>query len=154
VVWVTALLVIGLTFAIAAFFVLREAGRLATEPPPPVFDMEEAYDWVVEHLPDDVAATLTPGDVRRILDFQLEFLSHKGVTGNGSGPRLRSDVVVGGAELVEHICTRSRETGEEYLPEQVYGVLDTQMGYLRAIGAVGGAAPEPKPNPKRNPEDQ
>src|SRR5215813_10713261 len=138
-VWVTALLVLGVTFAIAAALVLREVGRLASEPPPPVYDFEEAYDWVVEHLPDDVAATLTPADVRRILDLQLEFLAQKGVTGNGSGPRLRSDVIVGGTEIVEHICNRSKETGEEYIPEQVYGVLDTQMGYLRAIGAVGGA---------------
>jgi hypothetical protein len=143
VVWVAALLVFGLSCAIAAVFVLREAGRLASEPLPPVFDMEEAYDWVVEHLPDDVAATLTPADVRRILDFQLEFLAKKGVTGNGSSPRLRSDVIVGGAEIVDHIVARSGETGEQYLPEQVYGVLDTQLGYLRAIGAVGGAAPPP-----------
>jgi hypothetical protein len=150
VVWVTALLVVGITCAIAAVFVLREAGRLAAEPLPPVFDMEEAYDWVVEHLPDDVAATLTPGDVRRILDFQLEFLAKKGVTGNGSAPQLRSDVIVGGAEIVDHICARSRESGEEYLPEQVYGVLDTQLGYLRAIGAVGGAAPPPK-RPRNEP---
>jgi hypothetical protein len=150
VIWVTILLVVGITFAIAAVFVLREAGRLATEPLPPVFDTEEAYDWVVEHLPDDVAATLTPADVRRILDFQLEFLSRKGVTGNGSAsePKPRADVVIGGAELVDHICARSRETGEEYLPEQVYGVLDTQMGYLRAIGAVGGAAPPPRRPPE------
>jgi hypothetical protein len=146
-IWVTGLLVLGLTFAIAAVFVLREAGRLAHEPLPPVFDMDEAYDWVVEHLPDEVAATLTPADVRRILDFQLEFMARKGVTGNGSAPRLRNDVIVGGAEIVDHICARSRETGEEYLPEQVYGVLDTQLGYLRAIGAVGGAAPPPKQPP-------
>jgi hypothetical protein len=147
-IWVTALLVVGVTFAIATVFVLREAGRLAREPLPPVFDMDEAYDWVVEHLPDEVAATLTPADVRRILDFQLEFMARKGVTGNGSGPKLRTDVIVGGAEIVDHICARSRETGEEYLPEQVYGVLDTQLGYLRAIGAVGGAAPPPKRPPE------
>src|SRR3954471_21497759 len=98
-IWVAALLVVGVTCAIGAVVVVREAGRLASEPPPPVFDMEEAYDWVVEHLPDDVAATLTPADVRRILDFQLEFLAHKGVTGNGSAPKPRSDVIVGGAEI-------------------------------------------------------
>jgi hypothetical protein len=113
-----------------------------------VFDVEEAYEWVVEHLPDDVAATLTPADVRRILDFQVEFLARKGVTGNGSSPkRPGADVIVGGSEIVDHICARSRDTGEEYLPEQVYGVLDTQLGYLRAIGAVGGAAPPPSRPP-------
>jgi hypothetical protein len=155
VIWLTALLVFGVTCAIAAVFVLREAGRLASEPLPPVFDVDEAYEWVVEHLPDDVAATLTTADVRRILDFQLEFLTKKGVTGNGSSPRLDNDVIVGGAEIVDHICARSRETGEEYLPEQVYGVLDTQLGYLRAIGAVGGAAPPPEgPRPRRpGPDD-
>ena len=63
--------------------VVRRArgGRMAAEPPPPVFDPEEAYEWVVEHVPDVVAATLTPDDVRRILDFQLEYFQRKGVTG-------------------------------------------------------------------------
>ncbi len=89
---VTGLLVIGIACAIGAWFVIREAGRLAAEPPPPVFDMDEAFEWVVAHVPDVVAATLTPDDVRRILDFQLEFFQRKGVAGNGSSahpPRRR-----------------------------------------------------------------
>ena len=56
-VFVAALLVFGLACAIAAWFVSREAARLSAEPPPPVFDLEEAYDWVVARVPDDVAAT-------------------------------------------------------------------------------------------------
>jgi hypothetical protein len=134
---VTALLVIGVACAIAAFFVIREAGRLAAEPPPPVFDLEEAYDWVVANVPDDVAATLTPNDVRRILDFQLEFFQRKGVAGNGSSSHPPGDVVVGGAETVEYILARSAATGESYLPEQVHAVIETQLAYLREIGAVG-----------------
>ncbi len=137
---VTALLVVGVACAIAAWFVVREAGRMAAEPPPPVFDMDEAYDWVVEHLPDVVAATLTPEDVRRILDFQLEFFSRKGVTGNGSSPHPPGDVVVGGAETVEYILERAEHTGESYLPEQVHAVIETQLAYLREIGAVGPEA--------------
>jgi hypothetical protein len=136
-IWVTALLVIGVACAIAAWFVIREAGRLAAEPPPPVFDPVEAYDWVVENVPDQVAATLTPDDVRRILDFQMEFFQRKGVTGNGSSSNPPGDVIVGGAETVEYILERARTTGEEYLPEQVYAVIETQLEYLRAIGAVG-----------------
>jgi len=85
---VTALLVIGIACGIAAWFVVREAGRMAAEPPPPVFDPEEAYEWVVEHLPEVVAATLTPDDVHRILGFQLEYFQRKGVTGNGSAGTL------------------------------------------------------------------
>jgi hypothetical protein len=145
---VALLLVFGLACAIAAWFVAREAGRMSYEPPPPVFDVEEAYDWVVENLPDIVAATLTPEDVRRILDFQLEFFQRKGVAGNGTSTHVASDVIVSGSETVDYIVERSRATGEEYLPEQVYAVVDTQLAYMRAIGAVGGAATagdEPEP---------
>jgi hypothetical protein len=145
---VTGLLVFGIACAIAAWFVIREAGRLAAEPPPPVFDMDEAFEWVVAHVPDLVAATLTPGDVRRILDFQLEFFQRKGVAGNGSSAHPPGDVIVGGAETVEYIVTRSAATGEEYLPEQVHAVIETQLAYLRAIGAVGDAArPSSEPHP-------
>ena len=142
VIFVAALLVFGLACAIAAWFVSREAARLSVEPPPPVFDMEEAYDWVVARVPDDVAATLTPDDVRRILDLQLEFFRRKGVTGNGSSAHPPGEVVVGAAETVDYIIGRAREAGEEYLPEQIYPVVETQLAYLREIGAVGGAARE------------
>jgi hypothetical protein len=137
---VIGLLVIGIACAIAAWFVIREAGRLAAEPPPPVFDMDEAFEWVVAHVPDLVAATLTPGDVRRILDFQLEFFQRKGVAGNGSSAHPPGDVIVGGAETVDYIVSRASATGEQYLPEQVHAVIETQLAYLRAIGAVGDAA--------------
>ncbi|MDQ1481839.1 MAG: hypothetical protein QOI44_2700 [Actinomycetota bacterium] len=137
---VIGLLVIGIACAIAAWFVIREAARLAAEPPPPVFDMDEAFEWVVAHVPDLVAATLTPGDVRRILDFQLEFFQRKGVAGNGSSAHPPGDVIVGGAETVDYIVSRASATGEQYLPEQVHAVIETQLAYLRAIGAVGDAA--------------
>jgi hypothetical protein len=144
VVLVTAFLVLGIACAIAAFFVAREATRMAAEPPPPVFDPEEAYDWVVEHLPDIVAATLTPEDVRRILDFQLEYFRRQGVTGNGTSSRVQGAVVVGGPETVDYILERARTAGEEYLPEQVYAVIETQLAYLREIGAVGPPAEPPE----------
>ena len=35
-------------------------------------------------------------------------------------------------------------TGEAYIPEQVHAVVETQLAYLRAIGAVGDAA-RPRP---------
>ena len=137
---VIALLVVGVSCGIAAWFVIREAGRMAAEPPPPVFDLEEAYEWVVAHLPDRVAATLTPDDVRRILDFQLEYFTRRGVVGNGSSSSPPGDVVVGGAETVDYILARCAATGEAYLPEQVRAVIDTQLAYLRDIGAVGPPA--------------
>lgn len=137
---IVGFVVVGLVCAIAAVFVFREAQRMSEEPPPAIFDPDDAYEWVVRHLPDLVAATLTPEDVRRILDFQLEFFKRKGVSSNGSGIAPRGAVVFGTAETVQYILERSAETGESYLPEQVDGVVECQLAYLRFIGAVGRAA--------------
>ncbi len=137
---VAGVLVIAIVVAVAAWLVIREAGRIAKEPPPALFDLEEAHDWVVAHVPDDVAATLTSDDVRRILELELEYFDKKGVSGNGSGPHATGPVVVGGAEAVAYIVDRAAATGEAYLPEQVHGVLETQLAYLRSIGAVGPPA--------------
>ena len=148
---VAGFLVVGRVVAIAAVFVVREAGRIAKEPPASIFDPDDAYEWVVEHLPDDVAATLTADDVRRILEMQLEFFRRKGVAGNGTRGAPSGPVVVGGAEQVAYIVERSAATGEAYIPDQVYPVVETQLSYLRAIGAIGPPAPpdENAPPPAR-----
>ncbi|HEX9467135.1 MAG TPA: hypothetical protein VGA11_01880 [Acidimicrobiia bacterium] len=137
---VAGFLAVGVVIAIAAFFVTREATRIARQPPPALFHLDDAVDWVVAHVPDDVAATLTTNDVLRILEFQVEFFKRKGVSSNGSTAYPPGPVVVGGSETVDYILERCAATGEMYLPEQVYGVIETQMSYLRAIGAVGPAA--------------
>jgi len=146
---VVGFLVFGIVVAIAAVFVVREAGRIAKEPPAALVDPDDAYEWVVEHLPDDVAATLTGEDVRRILDFQFEYFRRKGVSVNGSRSGPRGPVVVGGAEQVAYILERSAATGEGYIPEQVYAVVETQLSYLRAVGAIGPPAdPDEIPPPR------
>ena len=138
--WVVAFLVVGIVCAIAAVFVFREAARMTETPPPAYFDPDDAYEWVVERLPDLVAATLTPGDVRRILDFQLEFFRRKGVSVNGRDPGSQAPIVFATAETIDYIVTRCSETGEAYLPEQVEGVVETELDYLRFIGAIGREA--------------
>jgi hypothetical protein len=137
---VVGFIVVGVVLAIAAVFVFREAARMSEQPPEAVFDPDDAYEWVIRHLPDIAAATLTPTDVRRILDFQLEFFRRKGVSANGAGLAPQGAVVFGSAETVEYILARCAETGEAYLPEQVDAVVECQLDYLRFIGAVGRAA--------------
>jgi hypothetical protein len=137
-------LVFGVVVGIAALFVIREARRLAVEPIPPTYSLDEAYDWVVEHLPDVVAATLTPDDVRRILALQVEFFERRGVARNGHSPRIdAADVVIGDVEVVGYVIERAATTGDEYLPEQVHAVVATQMEYLIAIGALRRAPDDP-----------
>jgi hypothetical protein len=149
--WVVGFIVVGLVLAIAAVFVFREAARMTDTPPDAVFDPDDAYQWVVRHLPDIVAATLTPKDVRRILDFQMEFFQQRGVAGNGSGGAPEEAVVFGSAETVEYILERCAATGEAYLPEQVEAVIDCQLDYLVYIGAIGRAADADEPSPPEDP---
>lgn len=141
---IVVVLVILVAVAIAALVVRREATRLSLAPRSPVFSEDEAFEWVVAELPDIVAATLTPADVRRILRFQSDYFEARRVTdttARGTDPAVNDDdVVVDGADVERFVLERAAATGESYLPEQVEAVVVTQMRYLQEIGAVGPAA--------------
>lgn len=131
---VVALIIV---FAIAAVVVGREARRLDAVAPSPTFDIDEAVEWIAEHLPYDVSAVLSHDDVRQIIDWNLEFFRLKGVSGNGHAAASEGPVVVGGAETVDYVLARAQALGESYTAAQVHAVLDAQMSYLEAIGAIG-----------------
>lgn len=135
------LIALGLVFAIAAIVVGREARRLDSVPPRPVFDPDEAVEYVANHLPFDIAAVLSHDDVKQILDWNLEFFRSKGLSGNGSGPHVDAPIVIGGAETVAYVLDKAAQAGTDYSPQQVQAVLEAQMAYLEAIGAIGPQAP-------------
>lgn len=138
-------LAVGLVLLVAAWAILRESHRLAAMPPRPTFDMDEALDWVVAHIAEEAAATLTVEDVRRILDLQMQYFRAKGVSGNGSSAAVTAPVVIGGSETVSWILERADADGLEFSAEQVHAVIETQLAYLRSIGAVGPQAQDMDP---------
>ena len=131
---------VGLVLLIAAVAILRESHRLASLPPRPTFDPDAALEWVVQHIADDAAATLTVDDVRVILDLQLQYFKAKGVSQNGSSAHPVGPVVIGGSETVSYILEQAAGKGSGFTSEQVHAVVETQLAYLRAIGAVGSKA--------------
>jgi len=134
-----AVLSLAVVFLIAAFLVGREARRLDAAPPRAVFDLDEATEWVANHLPFEVSAELSYGDVRRILEWSLDFLRARGMS--GARPEVVEDsVVVGPEELADHILGRARADDAGYTEDQVAAVLDAQFGYFDAIGAIGPEA--------------
>jgi hypothetical protein len=134
---VLSVVALALVFGIAAVVVGREARRLDRQARRPVFDIDEAVAWVAQHLPFEVSAVLSYDDVRRIIDWHLEYLRMRGVSSNGHGPNLQGPIVVGGAETVDYVLRQCQAHGVEYTPSQVHAVLEAQMTYLEAIGAVG-----------------
>ena len=135
------LLAAAVVFMVAAVVIGREARRLDAVPPRPTFDLDEAVEWVAENLPFEVRAELSYDDVRRIIDWNLEYFRMKGVSGNGHSATAEGPVVVGGAETVDYVLARAQSLGAEYTAPQVHAVLDAQMRYLEAIGAIGPEAP-------------
>jgi hypothetical protein len=130
-------LAVAAVFAIALIVIGREARRLATKPPGRVFEFEDAVAWVCDHVGPDVAAVLSPDDVRQILNWHLEFFRMKGVSSNGHTSDSDGPVVVSGAETVDFVLMKAEAAGSPYTPAQIHAVLDAQMGYLEDIGAVG-----------------
>ncbi len=135
-------LLVAVVFAVAAIVIGREARRLDAVPPEPVFNLDEAVAWVADRLPYEITAVLSHGDVRQIIDWNLEYFRTRGVSGNGHSSDIEGPVVVGGAETVDYVLHRAQAVGVEFTPAQVHAVLDAQMSYLEAIGAVGPEAPE------------
>ena len=129
-------------FAVAAVVIGREARRLDAVAPNPTFNFDDAVDWVADRLPDEVTAVLSHGDVRQIIDWNLEYFRTRGVSGNGHSSEIEGPVVVGGAETVDYVLHRARAAGADFTPAQVHAVLDAQMNYLEQIGAIGPEAPE------------
>ena len=130
-------LAVAAVFAIAAVVIGREARRLATKPPGRVFEFEDAVTWVCDHVGPEVAAVLSPDDVRQILNWHLEFFRMKGVSSNGHSSDSDGPVVVSGAETVDFVMMKAEAAGSPFTPSQIHAVLDAQMGYLEDIGAVG-----------------
>jgi hypothetical protein len=138
---VVALLVL---FAIAAAVVGRETHRLVEASPRPVFDLDEAVAWVAAVLPFEVAAQLSHDDVRQLLTWSLDHLLTTGSTSNGHSPRPAGPSVIATGEAVAHVLDQAQRAGLECDAAQVHAVVDAELGYLQAIGAMG--PPEP-PHP-------
>jgi hypothetical protein len=133
-----AVVALAIVFAIAAVVVGREARRLDAEPPKATFDLEEATEWVGNHLPFEVSAVLSYDDVRRILEWNLDYLRAKGVSAADYLPN--AEVVVGRDEVTEYVLDRAETSGFPYSHDHVEAVLDAQFGYFDAIGAIGPEA--------------
>lgn len=138
--------VVLVVLAVAAVAVLRESARMDRDPPTKWFNVPEAIEWVVEHISDEAAATLTLDDVELIIDLQLEYFRRRGVSRNGKRSVMGSDVVVGGSETVQFIVREASERGVTLTNEQVHAVVETQLTYLRSIGVVGPRAEPPTPD--------
>ena len=148
---VLIVLVGAVVVAIALVAVGRVVGELGDRPRSAVFDLDQAVSHVADQLPFEVTAQLGYDDVRRLLGWQVDYL-----TANGVAVDVESDddavpaeelVVIDQADLRSVLVARAGERGCDYTESQVTAVVAAGMDYLSAIGALGAAASPPEEPP-------
>jgi hypothetical protein len=127
---------------IALVAVGREAFTLGTQPKQAHFDLEEAVEFVADRLPEEVTARLSFDDVRTLLRWHLEYLRDRGVPVHRDQAGKGGPVVVEDDEGIAFVLGRADQDGLDVSDTDVAQVLDAEIAYFEAIGAIGGAAPE------------
>lgn len=132
--------------AIAFVAVGQAVGRMAVDRPPAVYDLHDASVWIGDRLPDEVTARLSYDDVGRVLGWHLDWFAEVGAASRYGQELAGDDVRNEGAvapddAAIDAVVARSLAEGGPD-PVDVVCVLDLQMQYLVAIGAVGDQADE------------
>ena len=136
--WLWVVLAVLGTFVIAAVSVGVVSGSLAQRPRRSVYDLEEAVDFVADLLPDDMTAQISYDDVRSVLLFHCDYLAAKGVASERTADDIGSAlVVVPDDEPTAYVLGRVTEDGLGLSDDDVVRILDAELDYYRAIGAIG-----------------
>ena len=136
---VVGVVVVVIVFVIAAFAIGRETHRLDAMPPAPSFELVYAVDWIAERLPEEISAQITYEDVRDIVDWHLQEMAEHGVQQSAAATEGEL-VVVDDNAAVDAVMYRALSEGREFTLDQVKAVLNGELAYLEAIGAVGPEA--------------
>jgi hypothetical protein len=145
--WVFVALAAVAVFAIAAGVVGREAHRLDAVAPRVVYHIDEAVEFVSDHVPPATQARLTPNEVERLLTLHLRWLHAKGLQPTNVTDR-RQDIdeltVIDDDHLIGYLLGEAAREGVELLDDvDAVAVVDAHLAYLDAIGAIGPTAAEP-----------
>ena len=132
---------------IAFVAVGQVVGQLETERNPAVYDLNDAVLWIAERLPDEVTARISYDDVALLLKWHLDWFQEVGVASRHGQELATEKVRIDGAvatdeAAIDAVVARSLAAdGPEAV--DVVCVLDLQMKYLAAIGAVGDEVVDP-----------
>jgi hypothetical protein len=147
VIWIFFVLAALAVFVVAAVTVGREAFRLGHQPPPTIFDLDEAVAFVGDDLPDEAQARLTYDEVRVLVAGQLDLLRTRGVLaepgqdlpvgGNGQSDR---PVVIADDDAVATLLGEVEEQQLDVDDHDVFEVVASLNRYLASIGAIGPTA--------------
>lgn len=141
--FVFTLLVVALLAALG-IYVLRNAPLRTPYEVARDYDPAEALSFVWSEIPAAIRERLGRDGVASVLEYELDFMKQAGAVLNGKRPRNPSRAaVIGSAQTVDYILERAEREGLEVTAEDVHTIIEAEIGYLAAIGAIGGQAPPP-----------
>lgn len=132
--------ILGVILLVVVALLVWQEARSRRVDEGPVYVVEDAVRFIVDHLPEDVAGRLRLVDVRRIVEWEVYYLQ-------GLAQERRRDpveTVAGGAEpAVEYIAEQiAARHGTTYARDDIREVLRHEAGYLATIGAIGDEVSE------------
>ncbi|HEX5630057.1 MAG TPA: hypothetical protein VFY15_00210 [Acidimicrobiia bacterium] len=104
--------------------------------PDPLYVLDDAAAYAHARLEAATRQRVDRRDVRRILEWQLEY--HQVVA-----PRTGEVAVVGSGDAISHVLERAAESAMALEARDVAEVIAADVEYLVSIGAVGTPAEDP-----------
>jgi len=135
-----------IVFAIAAGTIGREARRLDALAPRAVYLIEQAVEYVADHLPAEAQARLTYDELEQLLTFHMRWLHAKGLQPDKVVDRKQDillPVIVDETTEIAYLISEAERAGVAVVDEDIAHVVDAHTAYFSAIGAVGPRANDP-----------
>lgn len=146
--WLWIVLAVICTFVIAAVSIGVVSGSLARRPRRSVYDLEEAVDFVAERLPEEMTARISFDEVREVLLSHCRYLAEKGVASERTAEDIGTGlVVVPDDEPVAYVIGQVEAAGLDLVDSDVVTILEVEVGYYEAIGAIGPRLEDPAEDP-------
>ena len=130
-------------FAIAAVVIGREAHRLDAVAPRATYVLDDAVDYVADHLPPDSQAHLTHAEVRQLLQLHMAQLGRYGLQPAVALDQVQDiddEVVVEETDAAGYLIGQVDAAGMDVTDVDVVNVVDAHLAYFESIGAVGPPA--------------
>jgi hypothetical protein len=141
---IVVLVVAGLAvFAIAAVTVGREAHRLDAVAPRATYVLEDAVDYVADHVPAESQARLTHDEVRQLLRMHMAQLHEHGLQPPAALDHVQDideTVVVEETDAAGYLIGQVEAAGLPIEDVDVVQVVEAHLAYFESIGAVGPPA--------------
>ena len=132
-------------FAIAAVTVGREAHRLDAVAPRATYVLDDAVEYVADHIPPDSQARLTHDEVRQLLRMHMTQLREHGLQPAQAVDHVQDiadPVVVEETDAAGYLIGQVEAAGMDVEDVDVVHVVDAHLAYFESIGAVGPPAEE------------